>query len=98
MPFVGIEETIEIKKLKLIKNDSQYDDIMPKLFNGGGGIFVEILDKFKSSDEYDINTHNKINNMIELLKFSYYTVCVPTGGSYPGFISESTFELFPITS
>ena len=96
MPFVDIEETIEIKKLKLIQNDSKYDYIMPKLFKGGGGIFVEIIDKFKSSDAFNTNIHSEINNMIELLKFSYYTACLPLGTGYPGFISDSSFELFPI--
>lgn len=96
MPFITIEETIEIKELRLIKNTSQHDDIMPDLFIGGGGIFVEIINKFQSANTYDSETHMKINNMIELLKFSYYTIVTPTGGGFPGFISESTFELFPI--
>ena len=43
MSFIGIDETIEIKELRLIKNESQYDNILPSIFNGGGGIFVELI-------------------------------------------------------
>lgn len=96
MPFIDIDETIEIKELKLIKNESQYDNILPSIFNGGGGIFVELIDTFKSCDHYNISIHSKIVNAIEVLKFSYYMLDVTIGSGYPGFISESTFELFPI--
>jgi len=96
MPFIDIEQTIEIKELRLIKNESQYDDILPSIFKGGGGIFVELIDIFESSDTYDISIHTKIVDGIEILKFSYYTIAVTIGDGFPGFISESTFELFPI--
>ncbi len=96
MPFIGIDKTIEIKELRLIKNESQYDDILPSIFIGGGGIFVELIDTFKSCDSYDTSMHSKIVNAIEVLKFAYYTLDVTISRLYPGFISESTFELFPI--
>ena len=96
MPFLLIDETIECKEVRLIKNNRQYDSLMPDIFKNCSGIYVEIVEDFQSGDNYDDNIRVKIYNAIEILKFSYYTINTPMGDEYPGFVSESTFEIFTI--
>ena len=96
MPFLLIDETIESKGVRLIKNNNQYDSLMPDIFKNCSGIYVELVEDFQSGDNYDDNIRVKIYNAIEILKFSYYTINTPTGDGYPGFVSESTFEIFTI--
>lgn len=96
MPFLLIDETIESKGVRLIKNNNQYDSLMPDIFKNCSGIYVEIVEDFQSGDNYDDNIRVKIYNAIEILKFSYYTINTPMGDEYPGFVSESTFEIFTI--
>ena len=96
MPFLLIDETIESKGVRLIKNNNQYDSLMPDIFKNCSGIYVELVEDFQSGDNYDDNIRVKIYNAIEILKFSYYTINTPMGDEYPGFVSESTFEIFTI--
>ena len=74
MPFLLIDETIECKEVRLIKNNRQYDSLMPDIFKNCSGIYVEIVEDFQSGDNYDDNIRVKIYNAIEILKFSYYTI------------------------
>ena len=76
MPFLLIDETIECKEVRLIKNNRQYDSLMPDIFKNCSGIYVEIVEDFQSGDNYDDNIRVKIYNAIEILKFSYYTINV----------------------
>jgi len=96
MPFILIDETIECKGFRLIKNDGQHEDLMPNMFKKHSGVYVELVPDFQSGDNDDDSIRIKIYNAIEILKFSYYTINTPTGYWYPGFISESTFEIFTI--
>ncbi len=96
MPFLLIDETIECKGIRLIKNDGQHEDLMPVMFKKHSGIFIELVDVFQSGNDYDEHIRIKIYNAIEILKFSYYTIYTPTGDGYPRFLSESTFEIFSI--
>lgn len=96
MPFISIEERIECEEIRFIKNIGQHDDLMPDMFKKHNGVLIELVDSFQSGDYYSNNIRIEIYNAIEILKFSYYTINTPTGGVYPGFISESTFEIFTI--
>ena len=96
MPFLSIEEIIECEGIRLIQNTGQYDNLIPNIFKKHDGIFIELVDEFQSGDTYNDSIRIKIHNTIEILKFSYYTINIPTGDGYPGFISESTFEIFTI--
>jgi len=96
MPFLSIEEIIECREIRLVQNTGQHDNLMPDKFKKCGGVFIELINNFQSGDYYDNAIRIKIYNAIEILKFSYYTINIPTGDGYPGFISESTFEIFTI--
>lgn len=96
MPFISVDNTIKYEKIKLVKNECQYDDLLPDLFHKkDSGIFVEIDGVFNNKDEYNVLVQNKIYDSIEILKFAYFSTNLPMN-TYPGFLSDSTFEVFAI--
>ena len=52
MPFLLIDETIECKEVRLIKNNRQYDSLMPDIFKNCSGIYVEIVDYIEDKNLY----------------------------------------------
>ena len=101
MPFITFREfsdtnAVEIEEIRFIKNNGQFDNLMPDILKGKNGVFVELVNSFCSGDYFNNNICLKIINAIEIFKFSYYITNIPTGDNSNGFISESNFELFTI--
>lgn len=101
MPFITFIEfhdtnAIEIEEIRFIRNNRQFDNLMPDILKKKNGVFVELVNSFSSEDYFNNNIFLKIINAIEIFKFSYYITNIPTGDNSRGFISESNFELFTI--
>lgn len=93
MPNIQVEEKIAFQNIRLIPYNKEHENLVPSIFNNG--TLIEI-DDFKTGDLYDLSIAYKIHDAIEIIKFSYFGTNAPIAHEYPGFISDSTFDIFTI--
>ena len=103
LPHIKIENEIvldNIKLVPLVKSSSSTKLLKDDLFEINGTL-IEATN-FKCGGNFNVEDYKKINKIIttatEILKFSYFAKCLTTGLDFPGFLSESTFDMFRIIS
>jgi len=93
MPNIQVKEKTTLQNIRLIPYNKKHKNLVPSIFNKG--TLIEI-DDFKIGDLYDLSTAYKIHDAIEIIKFSYFGTNAPIAHEHPGFISDSTFDIFTI--